>query len=112
MTTEQNKATIRRFYEEVWGKGNVDFTFNVFAEDYIHHDLRPTKALPGPEGQRKIALHFRAAFLDPEWIVDLILTEGGEDNVLVIVGSCCHGFLRYRCIWGMGYGKSNPDSGL
>jgi itaconate CoA-transferase len=24
MSTEQNRALIRRFYEEVWGKGNVD----------------------------------------------------------------------------------------
>ena len=43
MSAEQNKATVRRFYEEVWNKGNVDFAFEVFAEDYIRHDLRPTK---------------------------------------------------------------------
>jgi len=50
MITDQNKVTVRRFYEEVWNKGNVDFAFEVFAEDYIRHDLRLTKALPGPEG--------------------------------------------------------------
>ena len=76
MSTEGNKATVRRFYEEVWNKGNVDVVFEVFAEDYIRHDLRPTKALPGPEGQRKIAADFRAAFPDLEWTVDLILAEG------------------------------------
>jgi predicted ester cyclase len=42
----------------------------------FRHDLRPTKALPGPEGQRKIATDFRAAFPDLEWTVDLILAEG------------------------------------
>jgi hypothetical protein len=31
MTTEQNKVTVRRFCEEVWDKGNVDFAFEVFA---------------------------------------------------------------------------------
>jgi steroid delta-isomerase-like uncharacterized protein len=76
MSAEQNKATVRRFYEEVWNKGNVDFTFEVFAEDYTRHDLRPTKALLGPEGQRKIAADFRAAFPDLEWKVDLIFAEG------------------------------------
>ena len=76
MTTEQNKATVHRFYEEVWNKGNVDFSYEVFADDYVRHDLRPTKALPGPEGQRKIAADFRAAFPDLEWTVDLILGEG------------------------------------
>jgi ketosteroid isomerase-like protein len=43
MSAEQNKATVRRFYEEVWNNGNVDFAFEVFAEDYTRHDLRPTK---------------------------------------------------------------------
>ncbi len=76
MSAEQNKATVRRFYEEVWNKGNVDFAFEIFAEDYTRHDLRPTKALPGPEGQRKIAADFRAAFPDLEWKVDLIFAEG------------------------------------
>ena len=76
MSAEQNKATVLRFYEEVWNKGNVDFAFEVFAEDYIRHDLRPTEALAGPEGQRKIAAEFRAAFPDLRWEVDLILAEG------------------------------------
>ena len=48
MSAEQNKATVRRFYEEVWNKGNVDFAFEVFAEDYTRHDLRPTSARPRP----------------------------------------------------------------
>ena len=34
MSAEQNKATVLRFYEEVWNKGNVDFALEVFAEDY------------------------------------------------------------------------------
>ena len=76
MSAEQNKATVSRFYEEVWNKGNVDFAYEVFAEDYTRHDLRPTRALPGPEGQRKIAADFRAAFPDLEWKVDLIFAEG------------------------------------
>ena len=76
MSAEQNKATVLRFYEEVWNKGNVDFAFEVFAEDYIRHDLRSTEAPPGPEGQRKIAADFRAAFPDLRWNVDLILAEG------------------------------------
>ena len=76
MSAKQNKATVLQFYEEVWNKGNVDFAFEIFAEHYIRHDLRPTEALPGPEGQRKIAADFRVAFPDLQWNVDLILAEG------------------------------------
>ena len=35
-----NKSLILRFYEEVWNCGNVNFAHEVFAEDYIRHDLR------------------------------------------------------------------------
>lgn len=76
MSAEQNKLTVLRFYEEVWNKGNVDFALEVFAEDYVRHDLRPSEALPGPEGQRKVAADFRATFPDLRWNVDLILAEG------------------------------------
>ena len=30
---EQNKALIRRFYEEIWARGNVEFAQEVLAED-------------------------------------------------------------------------------
>jgi predicted SnoaL-like aldol condensation-catalyzing enzyme len=55
MSTEQNKALIRRFYEEAWGKGNVNVADEVFAADYVRHDLRPGNPLPGPAGQKQIA---------------------------------------------------------
>jgi steroid delta-isomerase-like uncharacterized protein len=76
MSTEENKALVRRFYEEVWDRGNSDFAFEVFAEDYVRHDLRPTEALPGPEGQKRIADDFRSAFPDLRVNVDLVIGEG------------------------------------
>ena len=41
MSVESNKELIRRFYDEVWNKGNIDFVFEVFADTYVRHDLRP-----------------------------------------------------------------------
>jgi steroid delta-isomerase-like uncharacterized protein len=75
MSTEDNKALVRRFYEEVWDRGNTDFAFEVFAEDYVRHDFRATEALPGPAGQKKIADDFRAAFPDLQVKVDLVIGE-------------------------------------
>lgn len=72
---EAHKALIQRFYEEVWAKGNVGFASNVFAEDYVRHDLRPTQAVPGAAGQALIAEQFRSAFPDLEWHVDFMLGE-------------------------------------
>jgi steroid delta-isomerase-like uncharacterized protein len=80
MSTEQNKTLVRRFYDEVWNLGNTGFAHEVFADDYVRHDLRPTEALPGPAGQKKIADDFRAAFPDLEVAVDLIV---GEEDFVV-----------------------------
>ena len=76
MPTEHNKALIRRFYEEVWGRGNLDAVDAIFAADYVRHDLRPGNPLPGPAGQKQIAADFRAAFPDLQMTLDLMVAEG------------------------------------
>lgn len=75
MSAEQNKALIRRFYEEVWGKGNLDVADDIFAGDYVRHDLRPGNPLPGAAGQKQIAADFRAAFPDLQSTIDLVVAE-------------------------------------
>ena len=73
---DENKALVARFYAEVWDRGNVLVAYEVFADDYVRHDLRPSQAIPGPEGQSKIAQDFRRAFPDLRFDVDLLLGEG------------------------------------
>ena len=70
-----NAAIVRRFYEEVWQRGNVDVAFEIFADDYVRHDLRPAVGLPGPAGQRRIAADFRLAFPDLHMTIDLLLAD-------------------------------------
>ena len=72
MNADDNKRLISDFYNEVWGKGNLDFAEKVFYQDYIRHDLRPGNPLPGIEGQKKIAADFRAAFPDLTIHIDLV----------------------------------------
>jgi steroid delta-isomerase-like uncharacterized protein len=76
VNVDANKALVRRFYEEVWNRGNVHFAEEVFADDYVRHDLRATTAAPGGRGHASIAEQFRRAFPDLEWRVDLLLGEG------------------------------------
>ena len=76
MSIEENKSLIRRFCEEVWNHGRLDVVMEIFAEDYVRHDLRPGNPLPGPEGQKRIAADFRAAFPDLHMTLDLIAAEG------------------------------------
>jgi len=79
MGVAENKALVRRFYEEVWDRGNLEFAREVFADDYIRHDLRPTEAGPGGSGMAELAGDFRRAFPDARWHVDLVL---GEDDLV------------------------------
>jgi predicted ester cyclase len=76
MSVDEHKAVVRRFYEEVWHKGNVAVAEEVFAPDYVRHDLRPTTAVPGPEGQKQIAATLRAAFADLRFEVEIVIGEG------------------------------------
>jgi hypothetical protein len=55
MDAVANKRLVVRFYEEVWARGNVGFAGEVFADDDVRHDLRPTQPAPGAAGQAKIA---------------------------------------------------------
>jgi steroid delta-isomerase-like uncharacterized protein len=57
------------------GTRNVDCAAEVFADDYVRHDLRATQAAPGAAGQARIAEAFRAAFPDLRWRVDLLVAE-------------------------------------
>jgi steroid delta-isomerase-like uncharacterized protein len=76
MGAAENKELVRRFYSEVWVNGNLDAADEVFAADYTRHDLRATEALPGPDGQKKIAAEFRAAFPDLQFDVELLIADG------------------------------------
>jgi steroid delta-isomerase-like uncharacterized protein len=76
MSEDANKALVRRFYEEVWGRGKLDVADELFADEYERHDFRGGEHEPGPAGQKRIAAAFRAAFPDLSWQIDFILAEG------------------------------------
>jgi steroid delta-isomerase-like uncharacterized protein len=67
---------VRRFYEELWNRGNLAAAEEMVAQDYVRHDLRPGDAPPGPAGQTAIAERFRAAFPDLRLEVEAIVAEG------------------------------------
>jgi steroid delta-isomerase-like uncharacterized protein len=75
MSAGTNKNIVRRFYDEVWGRGNLDVADEIFASNYVRHDLRPGNPTPGPEGQKQIAADFRAAFPDLTFTVEFMVAE-------------------------------------
>jgi len=75
-TEQANIDKVKRFYAEVWTKGNLAVADETFAADYVRHDLRPGNALPGPEGQKKIAAGFHESFTDIQMVPDFVLADG------------------------------------
>ena len=75
MTTEENKAVVRRFTDEVWNTGNLAIIDELFASTWVGHDLPPGLA-PGREGLKQMVGAFRAAFSDIRATVDDQIAEG------------------------------------
>src|SRR5581483_10978956 len=75
MSTEQNRAVVRRWVEEVINKQNLDVIEDVHTANYINHHLPP--GIPqGPEGERIFSAMFFQAFPDGKFSVEHLLAEG------------------------------------
>jgi steroid delta-isomerase-like uncharacterized protein len=76
--SDQNKALIRRWFEEVWNKGREEAIDEMFAEDGIAHGLADEAGEPlrGATGFKPFFRKFRAAFPDIEVVVEDTVTEG------------------------------------
>jgi steroid delta-isomerase-like uncharacterized protein len=75
MTSGQNKAIVRRAFEEPW-KGNLDVIDELIATQYIGHDPANPEPLRGPAGVKEFISTYRAAFPDARITVEQQLAEG------------------------------------
>lgn len=77
MSTEENKALIRRFYEEVFNKKNLAAIDDFFAPDHVDHTLPP--GLPvGPEGTKQAIAMTLSGFPDLHITVEDMIAEGDK----------------------------------
>jgi predicted ester cyclase len=75
MSTEDNKATSRRFYEEVINQKQLAVVDEVAGDDYHSHDFPPGLP-PGREGLKIFISVFHAAFPDGHLTIDQMIAEG------------------------------------
>jgi steroid delta-isomerase-like uncharacterized protein len=75
--SEQNKALIRRWFEEVWNKGRAEAIPELFAAEGVAHGLSDDAANPlrGPAGFLPFHAQFREAFPDIEVVVEDQIAE-------------------------------------
>jgi steroid delta-isomerase-like uncharacterized protein len=81
MSPEDNKAIVRRFFEEVLNEKRLDRADELVAPDYLDHAALPGQG-PGLEGakQQRWAMYF-AAIPDLHSTIDDLVAE--EDKVVV-----------------------------
>jgi steroid delta-isomerase-like uncharacterized protein len=75
MSSEQNKAIVRRAFEEPW-KENLDVIDELIASDYNGHDPVDPEPRRGPEGVKEFVTTYQSAFPDARITVEQQLAEG------------------------------------
>jgi predicted ester cyclase len=78
--SEENKAVMRRIYEEFWNEGNFEALDEIVSPDYVLHVPTPPGVPSGREGLQWVIQMYRAAFPDIHVQVEDQLAEG--DKVL------------------------------
>src|SRR5215471_15818204 len=76
MSLEQNKATARRWSEELWGQGNLAVADEIIAADYIRHDPGDPFPARGPEDVKRIVTMMRTMLPDFRIHVEAMVAEG------------------------------------
>ncbi len=75
MSSEENKALIRRLVEEVYNGNNLDLLDELVAQDFVNHSALPEHQ-HGIEGFRHVNRWVRAAFSDAHYAIDDMIAEG------------------------------------
>jgi steroid delta-isomerase-like uncharacterized protein len=76
MSAEENKAILRRYFEEAWNQGHLAVLDELVAPTYVNHDPAVPGLPPGPAGLKPIIAGFRAAFPDLQITIDDQIAEG------------------------------------
>jgi steroid delta-isomerase-like uncharacterized protein len=81
MSTEQNKAVVRRWFDDVCNGRNAAVADEIFTPDHRHHDPSSPGVADGPEGMKRLAATYYTAFDDAHWAIDEIVAT--DDAVVV-----------------------------
>ena len=77
MSTEDNKALVRRLLEEGWNQGNVAVSDELFAPNFIFHEPAFPQVRTREDGKRWL-VKGRGAFPDLHLTVDDMIAEGDQ----------------------------------
>lgn len=80
MTAEENKAIVRRWFEEVIDQGRVEVVDEIVTPDSVNHAAAPGRP-QGIEGAKQVVGFTKRTQPDQQWTSQRIIAEG--DYVVV-----------------------------
>lgn len=78
MSTEENKAIVRRWSEELFNQGNLEVADEIVAPTYRRHDPGDPFAVEGPEDLKRLVSMLRAQVPDLHISVEDVIAEGDK----------------------------------
>jgi steroid delta-isomerase-like uncharacterized protein len=109
MSSETNKTVSRRFFEEVFGKGNLAVADQIIVKDQVNSGPgNPHGLLPGLEGTKQLVTMYRNAFPDVRFTIDEQLAEGDK----VMTRWTAHGTHQGELAGIPATGKSSTVTGI
>jgi len=81
MSTE-NKAIVRRLYDEVWNKRKLDIVAQIISPSHALLDPFASGSQVGPESYRRRVLELTSSFPDLRFTLDDVIAE--KDKVVVL----------------------------
>jgi steroid delta-isomerase-like uncharacterized protein len=93
-TTEaENKAQLRRIYEEMFNQGDLAIADELIAPDFLNH-AAPPGSNRGPESMRQLITMLSTAFPDMHYTVEELVAEGDTVVTRVTVSGTHRGPLQ------------------
>ena len=81
MSAEDNKARVRRFFEEFWNQKNLAVADDFIAATHVDHTPGSPPGLPpGPAGFKQFGSLYFTAFPDLRVIIEDQVAEGGDGS--------------------------------
>jgi predicted ester cyclase len=93
MSTEENKALVRRWLEECYNKGNVAAVDEFVTPDYVNHSA-PHGQMPGLEAEREYVTMIRRVFPDFFLAIEDQIAEGDKVVTRLTAGGTYEGGLE------------------
>ena len=93
--SEENKAVIRRYFEEARNKGDLGVVDEIFSSEFIRHTRRGSRA-GSLDAQKDIIVRWRTAFPDYQDTVLSLVAEGDWVAAHVMFSGTHTGVFEFR----------------